>query len=210
MKKLIAACIIVWLFGAGAPAQEKPDKANPLFTAQPGPPAPAVPPGWEALLKASAPGPYHKLMEPFVGRWKAEGRIRRAASDETVLVEGTASNTFIFGGRYLKMEFTGKFMGQPLTGMGFMGFDNARREFTSVRFDTLSSGFLFAAGTVSADGKTFSLRGTYKDPLTGKMRELREEAAIEGPDRIVSRSFEGTPGGGDEFRSMDVVYTRIK
>ena len=148
--------------------------------AQPAKPAPA-PPEWQAILKASAPGPYQKLMEPFVGRWKAVGRVWGAPAADPVIVEGTASNNFIFGGRYLKMEFMGEIVGQSLTGMVFMGFDNIRKEFTSVRFDTLSSGFLALAGTISADGKTFVLRGTYKDPVTGKIREQREESAFDGP-----------------------------
>ena len=154
MKALMTAGFIALLFGSAAMAQQKADKANPLFTAQPAQTAPAVPPEWEAILNASAPGPYQKLMEAFVGRWKAAGRVWGAPSADPVVLEGTASNTFIFGGRYLKMEFMGEIAGRSLIGLVFMGFDNARREYTSVRFDTLTSGFLSLAGTVSADGRT--------------------------------------------------------
>ena len=166
-------------------------------------------PEQEAFMKAGVIGPYHKLLEPFVGRWKAEARIWSDPTAEPMVTSGTSSHTFIFGGRYLKMEFMGRYMDHSFTGLGFMGFDNVRKEFISFWIDNMSTWFLTSAGTVDRDGKTFTMSGSYKDPVSGNLRRQRDETKIEGPDRIVSRSYEAV-AGGKEFLSMEIVYIKAK
>jgi hypothetical protein len=173
------------------------------------PEAPAMTPEQEAFMKAGAIGPYHKLLEPFVGRWKAEVRIWSDPKAEPMVTSGTSSHTFIFGGRYLKMEFTGQYLGQSFIGLGFMGFDNVRKEFISFWIDNMSTWFLTSAGTVDREGKTFTMKGSFKDPMTGILRQQRDILKVEGPDRIVSQSFEAS-SDGKEFKTMEIVYMRAK
>ena len=175
----------------------------------PAPPTPPMTPEQEAFMKAGAPGPYHKLMEPLVGRWKAEVKVWERPGAEPVVSTGTSSHTWIFGGRYLKMEYSGPYLGQSFIGLGFMGFDNVGKRYVNFWLDNMSTWVMYSTGTVSRDEKTFILNGSYRDPVSGNLRHQRDEMRVEGPDRLVSRSYEILPGA-KEFLSMEIVYTRAK
>jgi len=197
MKKFILILCIVSL------------SALPLMAQEAKPEVPAMTPEQEAFTKAGAPGPYHKLLDPLVGRWKAEVRIWEKPGTEPMITSGTSTHTWIFGGRYLKMEFTAQYLGQSFIGLGFMGFDNVGRRYVSFWLDNMSTWIMYSIGTVSQDGKTFILSGSYKDPVSGNLRHQRDETKVEGPDRIVSRSYE-ILSGAKEFLSEETVYTRAK
>jgi hypothetical protein len=203
MKRYLLPILALLILASLAVAQEKPpakiEKAPP----------PAADPMMEAWMKASSPGEAHKLMERHVGVWDAEVRLFMDPAGPPMITKGKGTNTLILGGRYLESRFKGEFEGQPFEGIGYMGYDNVRKEFVNFWIDSTSTWFMFSAGTADKEGKVWKNTGEVSDPVTGKAKPYREEAVFETPDRLVSRAYDKGPDGR-EFLSMEIVYTRAK
>lgn len=181
-------------------AQEKP---------QPTPAAPAMDPMMEAWMKASTPGEAHKLLARHVGEWDAEVKLWMDPAAPPMISKGKGTNALIFGGRFLESRFKSEFMGQPFEGIGYLGYDNVQKKFVSFWIDSSSTWFMTSTGTADKEGRTIRSFGEVSDPMTGKIKPYRDEAVFEGPDRMVSRSFDKGPDG-KEFVSMEITYTRVK
>ncbi len=83
-------------------------------------PAQKQPRGVEEMAAAMAkarrftqPGEAHKTLGRFVGKWNTEMRIFMAGKP-TPAEKGTAEFTWQMPGRWLKQDFTGAIMGQPM------------------------------------------------------------------------------------------------
>src|SRR5262249_52979692 len=75
------------------------------------------------MMKLATPGPYHEMLKKFAGSWKTETKMWMGPGEPQVS-EGTAEASMILGGRFLKQEAKGNFMGQPFEGFGLTGYDN--------------------------------------------------------------------------------------
>jgi len=209
MKKIHVAFLVAALFSLAAFAQEQVIQAKPRIQGQKQAKPPAVSPEMAAYMKLASPNENHKLLEPFVGNWKAEVKIWMDPSAPPSVSEGTASYRMIYDGRFLQGEFTGEYMGHPFNGMELMGYDNLQKKFIGFWVDSGSTWFMTSTGTVDKDGKTFRMSGTMTNPMTMKPEEYRDESTFETPDRIISKSFSKQPGG-KEFQGMEIIYTRVK
>ena len=203
MKKVLILVSLLLVWGLIAPAFAQEAKAKPEAN------APAMSPEMEAYMKAAAPGENHKLLEAWVGTWKADIKMWMAPGAEPMLSKGTAVFKMIYGGRYLQGEFTGDWMGQPFTGMELMGYDNVQKKFIGFWIDNGSTWFMTSVGTVDKDKKTFRMSGTMLDPMTGKPKTEHSVATFETPDKVVDQAFEPGPDG-KEFKMMEIVYMRVK
>ncbi len=84
---------------------------------------------WE---KASTPGAQHKqLADQFIGTWDTKMTAWMDPATPPVTETGTTVSTAVFGGRQVRMDYKGQFMGQPFEGVGFSGYDNVRAKYTS-------------------------------------------------------------------------------
>jgi len=209
MKKIHVAFLIVVVFALAAFAQEQVKQAKPKAQGRQETKAPAVAPEMEAYMKLASPNENHKLLEPFVGNWKAEVKIWNDPATPPNVSAGTAAFRMIYDGRFLQGEFTGEYMGHPFNGMELMGYDNLQKKFIGFWVDSGSTWFMTSTGTVDKDGKRFRMAGTMTNPMTMKPEEYRDESTFETPDRIVSKSF-SKASGGKEIQTMEIIYTRVK
>ena len=124
MSAMVRSLVLVsWVFALGAGAA----RAEGVESAVPSDPAKQA--AMEAMQKHGAPGESHKALEPFVGAWAYTAQWWMAPGDPPQSMTGTAHNSLIFGGRFLKQEIQGEPMERgkpPFQGLAFTGYDNIR------------------------------------------------------------------------------------
>jgi len=177
--------------------------------------APAMDPAMEAAMakmeELGGPGEGHKALEPFTGTWTYTLRWWMAPDAAPQEMTGTAINSLIFGGRFLKQEIAGAAMAEgqlPFEGLGVTGYDNMRKEYQSVWFDNMSTGMMRGTGTFDAAAKTMTEQGDFSCPMTGEThRKFRAVWKVVDDSRSTYESYMSTPEG-QEFKAMEIHYTR--
>jgi hypothetical protein len=163
----------------------------------------------EMMEKLVQPGENHELLKDFVGTWTADVRMWMAPNSPPVISKGQATFKLIFDGRFLYGDFLGEFMGTPFKGINIMGYDNAKKEFFSIWFDNSNTGIITSTGTYDPEGKKFNFSAETIDLGSGQKMEMREEAYFASKDEYISITY-AKPEGGEEFRNMEMKYTRVK
>ena len=174
---------------------------------------PAQQAAMEAMKKLGSPGEGHKALEPLAGNWNYTLEWRMAPDASAQAMTGTAVNTWVFGGRFLRQEVTGSPMAEgepPFEGMGLLGYDNMRQEYQSVWLDNMMTGMMRGVAQYDPAAKTLAEQGTFSCPMTGeKERWYRTEWKIVDADHAVYSSYSKDPQG-NEFKSMEIQYARAK
>jgi hypothetical protein len=112
--------------------------------------------GFTSLLFAQAPpapptpGPEHKKLEYFVGKWTVESEIKANEFVPAGKTVSTETNTLGPGGFYIESRAEG---GQFPTRFGFIAYDSHAKVYTS---DYANSGGLVGTATGSVNGNTWT------------------------------------------------------
>ncbi len=161
---------------------------------------------WKTLAAA---GPDHKVLEKLVGTWTTVSRFWIDRSDVPQESRGECVHKMILGRRYLQLDCTGELLGTPFSGLGFVGYDNYRKQYVSAWMDNASTMMLCGTGSWNATEKTYSEVGDYQDPLTGTTRKFRNTIKVVDADTLLMESHSTGPDG-KEVKDMEVTYTRKK
>ena len=163
----------------------------------------------EAWQKAGQPGEAHKQLETMAGKWTTKQTVWMDPTAEPAVETGTATNTMIMGGRHLRQDYQGRWMGQPFTGLGFTGYDNVTGKYYSTWADSMATGLFVAHGDYDAASRTYTFRGEMADPAAGGAKiPMRNVVRIVDDDHHVFEMFETRDG--KERRSMQIDYARAK
>jgi hypothetical protein len=204
---LAAAGLVAIGFGAGTVfsqdmgGEKKPEGGAPA-DGQP------TPEQMEAWMKYMTPGPEHAQMASMTGEWNAAVKMWMAPDAPASESVGTAKFRMILGGRYQVQDFAGSMMGMPFEGMGLGGFDNAKKEHFGTWTDSMGTGIMLARGKADEKG-VVTCTGEMTDH-EGKAYSIREVITHKDKDTMI---FEMYIKGGehkDEFRMMEITYTRKK
>jgi hypothetical protein len=218
MKHLtIALCASSMLFFACNNNGEKTDapKTDSLTTEKPvaKDATPPAMPDTAAMNKAwmafATPGDMHKWMEKTNGTWEGEVSSWMAADAPPMKNKATNVQSPVLGGRYVIGKFSGTMMGQPLEGMSTMGYDNAKKMFTSTWMDNMGTGIVHMSGTYDEATKTLNLKGHQTDPMTGKDSDIREEMKMID-DNTYSMTMYGAGMDGKEMKFMEGTFKKKK
>jgi hypothetical protein len=186
--------------GAGA-GQEMPDMATMMKK-------------WMATIN---PGPNHKWLDQFAGKWKTTTKMWMGGPGTPALeTSGTAEIKWVLDGRYLHQEFKGEMMfpdetGQmkkmPHHGMGFTGYDNYRKMYVGNWQDNLSTAMLTFTGTKSPDGKTMTMYGQMDEPMLDTVgRMVKYVTRVESDKKFIFEIYD--LHAGDNYKVIEVVYER--
>lgn len=204
MKTFRIAALIGLLCTAGvATAQDAAPEGAPKMDAQ----AQAMMEAWQ---KAATPGPQHaQLAGHFAGTWETKQTMWMDPSSPPSTSTGRSVNTAVLGGRHLRMEFKGEFMGQPFEGVGYSSYDNVTGKYLGSWMDSMSTGQFLAEGDYDAASNTYTYRGEMADPMKpGTMTPVREVVRVLDEDRHIMEFYE--THDGRERKSMQIEYTRVE
>lgn len=160
----------------------------------------------EVYKRLGTPGEAHKLLAKMAGSWNTLTRSWMEPGKPPMESSGVCEQRMILGGRYLQQECTGEMMGTSFNGIGITGFDNHTRKYVSTWVDSMSTGVWLFEGPAEADGKSFTQKSRYDDPVKGPM-EWRSVCRLVD-DNAMSFEMYGTVLGGKEEKMMEMKYTR--
>ena len=164
----------------------------------------------EEIARLTAPSDGHAVLGRFVGAWQHTVRWWLSSEAEPAMSSGTNINEWILGKRFLRQTVKGNAMGQVFEGLGITGFDNVGNEYTSVWMDSLGTGMMSAKGRYDAASNTITEPGSFSDPMTGETdRHFRGLWTLRDRDHYSYEMFVKR-SDGEEFRAMQINYTRTK
>lgn len=161
---------------------------------------------WEEFM---TPGDSHKNFEQFVGTWDVEAKVWiNGPKGEPSVSKGSAEYKLALGGRFLQQEFSGEMMGQPMTGVGYTGYDNFKKKYVSFWIDNMSTAMSTMEGSMDAGGKTLTMWGKMDEPSTGeKGKKVKYVTRVVDKDKHVFESYDVT-SYGEKQPVMVITYTR--
>ena len=206
MKRAVWSMVasVALVVGSGLAQAEEAKPAQPAMD-------PAKQAAMEAMQRAGSPGEAHKALKPFAGSWTYTAQWWMSPDAPPQSMTGTAVNTLIFGGRFLKQEFRGQAEGEgqpPFEGVGFTGYDNLRKAYQTVWFDNVATGMMVGSGQFDAAANALTNQGDFSCPLTMETHRLfRSVWTLVDPDHNTFENYMRGPDGR-EFKAMEIRYSR--
>jgi hypothetical protein len=162
-------------------------------------------------MEAATPGEHHKALEHFIGKWDLTMKMwMEGPGKPPSETKGTSEVKWIMGGRYTLEEMKSQLMGMPHSGMGIVGYDNFKKQYVSFWIDNMSTAMFNSLGDFDASGKVLTALGKIDEPMTGeKDKTVKYVIQIVDKDKHVF-SYYDLVGTGNEFKAVEITYTRKK
>ena len=157
-------------------------------------------------MEYMTPGWAHELLASHVGEWKSVTTYWVDPSAPPQTMEGTSKNEMIMGGRYLKSTHSGVMMGMPFEGMSLEGYDNAKKEFTSVWIDNFGTGTSISTGKYDKEANSIIYTGTVYEPMQGKDVTIKEIIKYIDKDHHTIEMY--SVMDDQEVKTMQIEFTR--
>jgi hypothetical protein len=113
----------------------------------------------------------------------------------------------ILGGRYLQETMSSSVMGMPFEGMGLLGYDNLRKQYTGVWLDNMSTQITSYSGTYDVKAKAFLMTSESIDAVSGEMMHSRMVTTLVDKNKHIFEVFSPGPDG-KEIKNMEIIYER--
>lgn len=160
---------------------------------------------WQAYM---TPGDVHKMIAESDGEWNLDITMWMDPKAPPTKSTATCKNEMIMGGRYQLSKTTGDMMGMPFEGMGLVGFDNAKKIFTSIWVDNFGTGTTTLEGPWDPKTKSITFKGKMVDPMTGKDILARQVIKFIDIDTQQMEMYDNK--NGKETKTMEIKFTRKK
>ena len=207
MKKVIFKLLAVGILFlsssiVGFAADEKPMMANEKA------PSPEQQAMMARMQEYSATNEHHDFLKSLAGSWKANVKFWMDPNGQPEESMGTSEAKMILNDHFLEQNYVGTAMGKPFEGRGIYGYDNMRKEYTGIWFDSMATGIMLSAGQYDAATKMMKDEGSMSCPITNEThRWYRSVTGIIDADHYTYETFMKDKDG-KEFRSMLISYTR--
>lgn len=161
----------------------------------------------EAWMNSMKLGKHHEGLKKYVGEWVTSTKIMMPGGPDMPPSTGSATYEMIMDGRYLLQTYKGTMMGQPMEGLGIMGYDNNRKLFVNSWVDNFMTGIMPMKGNLSEDGKVLTMIGEMDEPMTGEMGKAIRGRTTWIDDNTFKFSMDEILYG-EPFTVVEVTYTR--
>jgi hypothetical protein len=161
-----------------------------------------------AMMEAVAPDENHAVLEQLAGSWSHDVRFYPAPGAEPLVMTATSTSEMTMGGRYLVTEIDGDFLGTPFDGREVMGYDKVKGQYFALFHDNMSTGPMISWGSWDPATKTFTMEGTFADPMTGNLeKKVRNTTQILDDDTVHSENW-GPGPDGQMYKAMEIHSTK--
>lgn len=163
----------------------------------------------DAWMKYMTPGDAHKLLDHMVGTFDAKVTSWMMPGAPPTVSTGVSENHWVLGNRYVEENFSGNFNGMPFSGIGYMGYDNGKKQYFSTWIDNMSTGIMTSTGSTADNGKNWNFKSNATDPMTGKDSAGEAKVTVADADHF-SMEMWGAGPDGKNYKMMQIDYTRKK
>lgn len=162
-------------------------------------------------MKIASPNENHAKLEPLVGTWDATTHFWMAPGMPPETSTGTSEIKSILDGRFIQENYEGTMQmpgaePMPFKGMGIIGYDNAKEEYTGIWADTMATMIISSTGRFDDSTKTLTLKSHFDCPMDGPSA-MRMTYTVVSPDELKLEGFK-TAEGKEEAKVMEVIYKR--
>jgi len=161
--------------------------------------------GFTSLLLAQAPpaplkpGPEHKKLEYFVGKWTVEGEIKANEFVPAGKIVTTETCTLGPGGFYVERHAEG----QLGTSLGIIAYDSHAKVYTSYYASSIG---LVGVGTGTVNGNTWTWM--VEDKVFGKAVKGRTTGTIKSASQLTSK-YEMLDANGRYVTIVEGTSTKV-
>ncbi len=202
---ITATAVVMTLGGAGLGTGIYQDSSDPAPTPPNAEEMEAMIAAWEAT---TSPNANHVLLATLEGQWNTTTTM--FMGPQTQSSNGTAEFATIMGGRFIQEHTTGSFMGEESSGQNLYGYDNFKKKFTSVHFDSIGTAVYLAEGTMDQSGKVVTYFGQMDEPMTGEHdKTFQLTMDMTDSDRVVFTIHDLHIVPGDT-KVLETVYERAQ
>lgn len=160
---------------------------------------------WQTYM---TPSDVHKMIAKYDGKWNEDVTFWMQPGAAPNTNKSTAVSQMILGGRYQQSTITGDMMGTKFEGFSLLGYDNAKKVFTSTWIDNFGTGTMTLEGTWDDASKTIIFKGKMYDPMSSKDVDVKE--TIQFVDDNTQKLQMFIENGTSEFKNMEITSTRAK
>ncbi len=146
----------------------------------------------QAPQQPPKPGPEHKWMDQFVGRWTGEADVKASPFGPAGKFTSTEDVEWLPGGFFLVMHWEEKGPKGEGKGLTVMGYNAEKKVYFSRTFDGSTGGGTYGEGPVEGDTWTRTSPEFKRD---GKVMQTRYVLKILSPTSHSSKTEYSTEGG---------------
>lgn len=163
----------------------------------------------EKAAKFTKPGPNHKQLERFLGKWKTETKPMMGGMAPKG-APGEAEFTWLANGRWLQMKSKTSMMGMPFEIFSLLGYDNFKQSFVWTQVTTMDTAMLHAEGDMDPSGKALLMYGTIDEYLTGEHDKMCKYVWRFLSDDEMVLEVHDLPIGEKNTEVVESHFTRVK
>lgn len=162
-----------------------------------------------AVAAANAmPAEQHRQLASSEGRWRTEMTYWTAANAQPIVIRGTCDIRMVLGGRYQQSVYRSESNGVPFEGIGYIAYDNARKMYISTWIDNTGTGMVYLEGGYDRSDAKTEMLGQCTEVASCRQRGMRQVTTNVDANTQIMEMYQ-TPDGGEEFKSMQIRFTRI-
>ena len=155
-----------------------------------------------ASTSQASPGPEHKKLGVFLGRWHTTGEVSATASTPAAKVDAIDTYEWYPGGFFLVHHAEGKVGNDNIRSIEIMGYDTERQCYFAPFFDSTGG---YGQEDIRLDGNTWIWRGSN---VMG-VKEHRCFAVVSEDGRIIRARHEKSDDGEHWELWMEVTLLKL-
>ncbi len=129
-----------------------------------------------------------KWLEKFTGEWTTDSKGKMGPDQPEMECRGTLKSRSL-GGFWVVNELVGDMVGEPMTGIQTIGYDEAKKMYVGTWVDSMSSFMWKYEGTVDKSGKTLTLEADGPNFIEqGTMTKFQDIYEFKSADEIIMSS----------------------
>ena len=162
--------------------------------------------GMDAWMKSAAAGENHAQL---AGEFETTTKMQMAPGAPMQESKGSASRRMSMDGHVLEEDYAGEMMGMPFKGKGITGFDNTRKTFWGVWYDTFGTGVMQSRGAMNKDRTMITMVAEMDEPMSGEIgKPVRYMVKVVEKDTQVFTMEE--IAYGEPTKVFEITYVRKK
>lgn len=161
------------------------------------------------VVANAMPAEQHRQLAASEGLWRTEMTYWTAPGANPTTVKGTCDIKMVLGGRYQQSMYKSEANGAPFEGIGYIAYDNARKMYISTWIDNTGTGMVYLEGGYDRADATTEMIGQCTEVASCRQRGMRQVTTNIDRNTQILEMYQ-TPDGGEEYKSMQVKFTRVK
>lgn len=160
-----------------------------------------------AAMKLGQPGEHHQTLEKLAGTWDASFKMWEGPDAQPMQMQGTIERAWVLDGHYMQETVEAQTPMGTFQGMGYIGYSNIDGQYQVAWMDSMSTHIMTGTGTYNPRTKVFSFSSDHRDPVSGKVMNVRSTLDLNSTDRHVYTDYV-TGADGIEYKMFEGVAER--